>query len=202
MTADEFQKQFNVSRETLASLTTYADLLKKWQNKINLVSPTTINEIWGRHFADSAQIFKYIDTPEQSIADIGAGAGFPGMVLALMGCKNVTLIESDQRKCLFLKDVARKTGANVTILNQRIERVEQKFDLITARALADLSQLLEYVSIISDSGKALFLKGQNSKQELNQAQSEYEFAFETYKSMTDTNASILKISDLNVSRET
>lgn len=202
MTADEFQKQFNVSRETLAGLTTYADLLKKWQNKINLVSPTTINDIWGRHFADSAQVFKYVDTPTDSIADIGAGAGFPGMILAIMGCTNVTLIESDQRKCLFLKEVARKTGANVTILNQRIERVEKKFDLVTARALADLSQLLEYVSIISNSGKALFLKGQNSKQELNQAQSKYEFAFETYQSITDSNASILKISDLNVSRET
>lgn len=202
MTAEQFQKQFNVSRETFERLDIYVETLKKWQRKINLVSPQTVPDIWRRHFADSAQLFDLINGKDMRIADIGSGAGFPGMVLAIIGCTNVSLIESDQRKCLFLKDVARQTGVKCEIINERIENVEGEFDLITARALADLSQLLNYVVHLCPKGNALFLKGQSVDDEVRRAQDAYRFDIRNHPSMTDNNGVIIKISNLNVSRET
>ncbi len=195
MTPEEFQKTFNVSRETLDRFQIYEDLLKKWQKKINLVAPSTVNDIWMRHFADSAQLYNYIDANDD-IADIGAGAGFPGMVLAIMGHKKITLIESDQRKCIFLKEVARQTDVDVEIINRRIEDVDRKFDLVTARALADLDALLGFADHLSLNGKALFLKGQKADNEIASAEKNWQFDLETENSRTDDQASILKISNI------
>ena len=148
-----------------------------------------------RHFADSAQLYNYIDANDD-IADIGAGAGFPGMVLAIMGHKKITLIESDQRKCIFLKEVARQTDVDVEIINRRIEDVDRKFDLVTARALADHDALLGFADHLSLNGKALFLKGQKADNEIASAEKNWQFDLETENSRTDDQASILKISNI------
>jgi len=109
----EFAKRTGVSQETIEKLVTYQRLLEKWQAKINLVSATTLPETWLRHFFDSWQVLPPM-AAAQSVADLGAGAGFPGLVIAICAPeKTVHLVESDARKCAFQIDVARETGANV-----------------------------------------------------------------------------------------
>ena len=134
------------------------------------ISRTTIKSIWVRHFLDSAQLYTYVRNVEGNIIDFGSGAGFPGMVLAIMGKKNIHLVESDHKKCVFLKEIAMLTETNITIHNCRIEDLSFiNVDLITCRALAPLSKLIEYVEIfinksISESRaspKLLFLKGKS-----------------------------------------
>ena len=125
MTAEEFAKRFDVSRETLASLSVYVALLEKWQSRINLVSPATLPDIWHRHILDSAQLVPYLPvvSPRQrcQILDIGSGAGFPGLVLAILGAGDVQLVESDQRKAVFLQTVIRELGLSARVSNHRIE---------------------------------------------------------------------------------
>ena len=140
--AEEFAKQFNVSRETLDKFRLYESLLIKWQKKINLIAPSTVKDIWLRHFADSAQIKDNLDI-DNKIADIGAGAGFPGLVLAIFGF-NVTLIESDQRKSMFLKTIVRALSLeNSTVMYLLLDDVDKEFDVVTARALAPLDKLFD-----------------------------------------------------------
>ena len=123
MNADDFRQAAGVSRETLERLTAYADLLVKWQAKINLVGPDTIPSLWRRHFLDSAQVFPLLPQGIHRLVDMGSGAGFPGLVLAVMGVGDVHLIESDARKCAFLREAARITGTPVTVHNARIENL-------------------------------------------------------------------------------
>ena len=140
----------SVSRETLAKLQVYADTLIKWNPKINLVAKSTISDLWDRHIVDSLQIMRHIPESAQHIVDIGSGGGFPGLVLAIASAEahpksSITMIESDQRKSAFLRTVLRETGVSATVLTERIEKAPaQSADVLTARALADLSMLLEF----------------------------------------------------------
>ena len=188
-----FQRHFDVSRETLEKFQIYENLLKKWQKKINLVAPSTLEDVWQRHFADSAQIAKYIK-PDQSIADIGSGAGFPGMVLAIMGY-NVTCIESDQRKCAFLKNVSRETSAPCDVIISRIEDVDMHADVVTARALAPLKDLIDYAAHFK-ADQYLFLKGGNLRMEMADTSLT---GYKIHDSLIADNSYVLEI---NVSRET
>lgn len=161
-----------VSRETEARLTTYVDLLRRWQGIKNLVGPGTLGEVWTRHIADSAQLVPL--APEaRTWADIGSGAGFPGLVVAILirdtpGAR-VHLIESNGRKCAFLREVARKTGAPVTVHAGRIEEVLDTLgpiDVLSARALAPLPQLVLWGKRLINAGTlGLFLKGEESAAE-------------------------------------
>ena len=124
--ADDFARHFDVSRETIDKLLTYEALLRQWQKTINLVAESTLDAIWSRHFADSAQLLALAPPVANRWLDLGSGAGFPGLVLAVMlagrdGAK-VTLVESDTRKAAFLGEVARRTGASVDIRPERIEK--------------------------------------------------------------------------------
>ena len=167
----EFQTLTGVSRETLDKFKTYEELVKKWQNTINLVGPATINDIWGRHFYDSAQIFPLLefDGGEEALIDMGSGAGFPGLVLALMGRRNVHLIESDQRKATFLREVARTLSIPVTVHAKRTDTVELEMPVshVTARALASLNELIGYGRKWLEKGATgFFLKGKNASEEI------------------------------------
>lgn len=198
MSRESFLEQTNVSRETLARLDIYAALLEKWQPRINLVSNATIPDLWRRHFLDSAQLHRLL--PEGSrLADLGAGAGFPGLVLAMMGGVTVTLIESDGRKCTFMREVIRHTGIPATVLNRRIESAGMlNCDVITSRALASLDQLLALAEpYLTEKTQCLFLKGNKLDEELTFANQSWNIVYEKIPSITDPSGCILKISEVS-----
>ncbi len=200
---DHIQTKLNVSRETLTRLETLADLLVKWNPRINLVSKSTIDDLWTRHILDSVQVLRSAPATVEHWVDIGSGGGFPGLVIALMSAEpeapeKVTLIESDQRKCAFLRTVLRETGVSATVVTERIEKaVPQNADVLSARALADLSLLCGFGERhLSASGAAVFPKGARWEKELQSAQESWSFDCEVVKSITDPEAVILKIGEL------
>lgn len=196
--ASGFQEATDVSRETLDRLTAYADLLRKWQPKINLVGPTTLPDLWQRHFLDSAQLFTLLPEGTRTLADIGTGAGFPGLVLAILGVPEVHLIESDSRKCAFLREAARVTGTAVTVHNKRIEAVTRlACDVVTARALAPLETLLGWaVPLLRPNGHCIFLKGQNVEGELTDTTKYWKMRTERFDSRSDPGGVVLRIGEI------
>lgn len=195
MTPEEFARQANVSRETLARLECYAALLKKWNRRINLVGRGTVEDLWRRHMLDSAQLLPLIPDSAASLADLGSGAGFPGLVLAICGVKNVHLIESDRKKCAFLREVARETRARVIIHNKRIEEIESfQVDIITSRALAPLPKLLDMAGLFTKKHSILlFLKGKHVDRELTVAAKEWNMRVDRIPSHTDPEGTILRL---------
>lgn len=193
MTPADFRAATNVSRETLARLEVYAALLEKWNRMINLVGRGTLDDLWRRHMLDSAQLLPLIPLTARNLVDLGSGAGFPGMVLAIMGVKDVHLIESDKRKCAFLGEVARQTGTSVTIHATRIDQVPAvKADVITARALATLPELLDLADkFTSRHSILLFLKGRRVDEELTRAYERWNMRVRQIPSLTDSGGLIL-----------
>jgi 16S rRNA (guanine527-N7)-methyltransferase len=168
LTPAGFAELAGVSRETLARLEAYAELLRRWTERINLVSRNTLDDLWRRHFFDSAQLLPFVPTKTASLVDLGSGAGFPGLVLAVLGVTGVELIEADSRKCVFLREAARIAGANVVVHNRRIEAVPpHPVDVVTARACAPLDRLLTLAQgFIGPTTRCLFLKGEQATEEL------------------------------------
>jgi 16S rRNA (guanine527-N7)-methyltransferase len=179
-------------------LQAYGDLLIKWQAKINLVGPDTVPTLWHRHILDSAQLFPHLPHSIHRLMDIGSGAGFPGLVLAIMGVGDVHLVESDARKCAFMREVARITETTLTIHNRRIEQCPPMgADVVTARALAPLDKLLLWASPhLLPEGHCLFLKGKGAEDELTQAAKEWDIRVQRIPSLTDPSAQILKVSEV------
>jgi 16S rRNA (guanine527-N7)-methyltransferase len=201
--AADFARHFGVSRETIDKLSTYEALLRQWQKTINLVAPSTLDTVWSRHFADSAQLLALAPPDAKRWLDLGSGAGFPALVLAIMlaervGAK-VTLIESDTRKAAFLGEVARRTGASVDIRPERIEKVATQsklglVDVITARALAPLPRLLELAApAFSDHTIGLFLKGREAETEVDAAKERWAFEETLQPSLTDSSGRIVVV---------
>lgn len=201
-TAEDFRVQFNVSRETSEKLEIYEEKLRQWQRAINLVSPKTLPSVWQRHFADSAQLFRFIPQEARSLVDLGSGAGFPGLVLAILAAEKkpdliVTLIESDQRKSAFLRDVATATEKNVRVLSTRIETDASKnatgaVDIISARALAPLERLFRLsVPFCHPASVCLFPKGRSAAEEIAQARTSMRFDYELFESETDIEGRIV-----------
>lgn len=201
--ADCILDTLNVSRETSDRLRLLADLLCKWNPRINLVSKSTLNTLWTRHILDSAQIFDLVTHPVGYWVDIGSGGGFPGLVVAILAAEKdpgqkTTLIESDQRKCAFLRTVLRETGVNGTVLTKRIEQAPaQNADVLSARALADLTQLCEFSERhLQRNGTALFPKGVTWEKELRVAGESWSFSHEVITSKSEPEAVILKLGDI------
>ena len=205
-TYEKFSSHVFVSRETYKKLCVFQKNLFKWQKSINLISKNTIKNTWERHFLDSAQLYKFVRRIEGNIIDFGSGAGFPGLVLAIMGKKNIHLVESDHKKCVFLKEIAMLTETDITIHNCRIEDLNFiNVDLITCRALASLSKLIEYVEIFINKSfgekqkipKLLFLKGKSYYLEVIELSKTKKITFEEYPSITDKNGRILYINKVD-----
>ena len=199
-TAEKFQKEFNVSRETMMMLTQYLVVLTKWNPKINLVASSTLQNAWHRHFADSAQLWDLAPEGATQWLDIGSGAGFPGLVIAAIASEKspdmqITLIESDRRKSIFMQTAAREMGVNVRIISERIETLEpMNADILSARALAPLAQLLEFAELhLKPTGTCLFPKGARANSELTAATSSWHIPHEVFPSQTDSEAVILRI---------
>lgn len=193
----------DVSRETIAGLETYVALLEKWNPKINLVSRSTLDEIWDRHIVDSAQLFALADGSAEKWVDIGSGGGFPGLVIAILSKelapqRHVTLVESDQRKSAFLRTVARETGCNVRVIADRVEKIEPlEADILSARALADLKALLGFADIhLGKQGTCLFPKGHSWQKEVQIAADSWRFEHEAIMSKTSQDAVILRINEI------
>ena len=199
MTPEAFAEHFDVSRETLASLSAYVALLEKWQHRINLVSSATLPDIWHRHILDSAQLLPHlpvISTHQRcQILDIGSGAGFPGLVLAILGAGDVQLVESDQRKAVFLQTVIRELGLSARVINQRIETLPTiQPDVITARALAALPKLISLIAPqLHDGLTCLFLKGASVDEELTNFQTYSNMIPCLYPSVTNYDSVIVKL---------
>ncbi|MBC6406818.1 MAG: 16S rRNA (guanine(527)-N(7))-methyltransferase RsmG [Rhodobacteraceae bacterium] len=201
----------NVSRETMERLKLFEAMLKKWAPALNLVSSSNIGSLWVRHIEDSMQVYPLAEAIEAGSAekvakwvDMGSGAGFPGLVLAIMAqdmhpnAPQITLIESNQRKCVFLKAVLRNTGCAATVLCNRVEKVPaQNADLVLARALAGLPRLLDLAKRhLVRGGACLFPKGANWKKEVEAARELHSFALKPHASTTNPDGVILEIKNI------
>jgi len=196
LSPEAFADSADVGPAILDRFRIYADLLVKWQRAINLVGPSTLADPWRRHFLDSAQLMPLIPPGSRTLVDCGSGAGFPGMVLALLGIPEVHLIESDHRKAAFLANVSRETGTPVTVHATRVEKVDPFIaDVVTARALAPLDRLLGMVRpFVGSRTISLFPKGQDVVSELTAATKDRKIAVDRYPSRTDPSATILRLS--------
>ena len=185
----------DVPRETQEKLDCYVQLLIKWQARINLISSKTLPEIWHRHILDSAQLVSYLPKTPSVILDMGSGAGLPGVILAILTRHQLHLVESDSRKIAFMRTALRETGTSAILHEQRMETVPAlRPDIITARALAPLSQLITLASgQHHEKIEYLFLKGREAKQELTALPACPKMEAECLPSMTDSQASIIRL---------
>lgn len=189
-----------VSRETIERFDAYQDLIRKWNPRINLVAPSTLVDLQQRHIDDCLQIVDRVGVPAGHWVDIGSGGGLPGIVLAIALAEHklaFTLIESDQRKATFLRTVIRELSLDsAKILTARIEQAEpQNADYLSARALAPLPRLMAYLDRhLSPEGQAWLMKGQQWQQEVAEARKTWAFDLESFDSVTQPGAAVLKIS--------
>ncbi|WP_341367746.1 16S rRNA (guanine(527)-N(7))-methyltransferase RsmG [Yoonia sp. BS5-3] len=190
----------DVSRETFDDLIKFSDLVRKWTTKINLIAPSTIDDIWSRHVVDSSQLFRYAPNQFNHWVDIGSGGGFPGIVMAIYAkeqqpAAKFTLIESDQRKATFLRTASRELSLNVSVVAARIEDVPYgAADIVSARALATLSTLLPLANQhLAPDGTCLFHKGKRVDEEIEEARKNWLFDLEEHPSFTDPAARLLVI---------
>ena len=191
---EDFKKYFDVSRETITILENYHLMIKEFGYKNNIISSSSKRNIWCRHFADSAKLFSIIESTTVTrtnkptkICDVGTGAGFPGIVLAILNIEknkrfNFTLVESNKKKFNFLERVIAKLKLDISITNERAENLNQKFDIITARALAPLKIILEYTKNIREPQTILVLpKGKSWEIELEQIKKKWNYDLNVVK---------------------
>ena len=200
---EDFVRDYDVSHETCARLEQFAELLKHWNRRVNLVSKDSLNDIWRRHMADSAQLRDVIPAYDGALIDVGSGAGFPGMVLAIMGLADVHLIEASAKKCTFLREAARITGSPATIHNLRLGddpaslAALPKATIVTARAVSPLVKLLDIVfPIVYDKTYCIFSKGIRAADELKAARQSWQFEVQQIVSEVELGGVILKINHI------
>ncbi len=196
----------NISRDTFNKLCLFLKLLEEASETMNLVGRSTLPTIWDRHLIDSLQLYpivlQYLKS-NNGVMDIGSGAGFPGIVLAILGVPNVTLVEATKKKCGFLQNVSRETFCSYRVLDQRIEDLvlSQPPAVITARAMAPLEKLLSYTfKWLSKETTGVFPKGETWEDELKTAERHWKFKYEIYPSLTNEKAKILAIHHLKRKR--
>lgn len=197
MTAVEFAAAQRVSRETIGRLESYLALLEKWNRAINLVGKSSLEDPWRRHVLDSAQLLDFLPPGPATLLDVGSGAGFPGLVLGILGEGRlvVHLCESDARKAAFLREAARVTATAVSVHAKRIEAIEPfPVDIITARALAPIAEILDLCTrFIGEKTQFLLLKGAQTHNELTEAKKSWNMQAELHPSRSDNSGFIVKI---------
>jgi len=200
----EIAKLFNVSRESLEKLQVYADLLTKWQKRINLVGPQEVSRIWSRHIADALQVIEYIPDEVNCAVDLGTGAGIPGVIVAVALEQrgfHVHLVESNGKKAAFLREAVRRLEISADVHCERIESLYDRkwlddVDMVFARALAPLPKLLDLaVPFVKKNGKMLFLKGLDVDSELTETTKCWSISYQKHPSRTHAGGCILNIKD-------
>lgn len=193
----------DVSRETSLKLDRFAALVAKWSRRINLVAKADLPDLWSRHIADSAQVVGCVSGTPSLWADLGSGGGFPGIVAAILAqdrwpASRFVLVESDQRKAVFLRTALRELELEAEVIARRIEEVPPLgADVVSARALAGLSRLLELSAPhLAEGAQALFPKGARHAEELAEALESWSFRCEKFPSKTDSDAVILKLTEI------
>jgi 16S rRNA (guanine527-N7)-methyltransferase len=201
---DTFCRFIQVSRETITSLKKYEDLLIKANKSLNLVGNSTINQIWSRHFLDSAQVIDFVDKNDKCLVDLGSGAGFPGLVLAI-ACRDrkiplkIKLIEKSSKKVKFLKDVIEELDLKVEVFNQNILEEEIKFveDVFIARAFKPLKKILQLMHNNAENYKKIFIfLGKTGKNELLQASKSWDIEYKQRVSVTSSDSMVIEINRL------
>jgi 16S rRNA (guanine527-N7)-methyltransferase len=184
-----------ISFEKISALEGYVLSLFEKNDAFNLIGPREFPQIWERHILDSAQLYPLLKNKNKSIADLGSGAGFPGLVLSILGIENITLIESSEKKSLFLENVSRETFCGAKVINDRVEKIKKiKFDIIISRAMGKLSLLLNFSEPISkNSTEYFFLKGKSYEEEISETQKKFNFSYEFIQSITDPESKIVHI---------
>ena len=192
----------DVSRETLSRLAAYVELLKDAAAQQNLISPSTLETVWERHILDSAQLLR-LAAADRTWADIGSGAGLPGMVLAILSSTPITLIEPRRLRADFLVQTAETLGlANVSVACAKVQRVQGQFDVITARAVAPLDRLLPMANHLAKSSTLWVLpKGRSAQSELAQAQLNWHCNASVEKSCTDPESQILVLTKVGAKKK-
>jgi len=203
LTGASFTREMGLSNGLSERFSQYGAMLEKWQLRVNLVSRSTLTDIWQRHFLDSAQLLRHLPDGATSLVDLGSGAGFPGLVLALLmsehGGPQVHLVEADSRKAAFLTEVNRAVEAGAVIHNRRLESItDLKADVITARALSPLDRLIGQASrFMAADATCLFLKGENVSAELTAARKNWTMHVRELASKTHPRARILKLTEIS-----
>ena len=194
---EDFTRDWDVSRETCDRLALFVELLERWNRRVNLVSKQSLSDLWRRHLADSAQLRDMIPPYDGALVDVGSGAGFPGLVLAIIGLRNVHLVESNAKKCAFLREAVRITGCAAVVHNVRLGGNGNapagllKAGIVTARAVSPLVKLLDIVyPIVYDRTYCIFPKGAQAENELKAAREKWHFAVERVASKSDPNGVI------------
>ena len=198
------QKMLNVSRETMDKFDKYLNWLKNWQKKLNLVGSSTLNDPWRRHILDSGQITKYIKDKNEPIIDVGSGAGLPGVILSIMGHKNIVMVDSDYKKTVFIIEALRVCDTKAKVLNERIEKLDHiNGKTLTFRAFAPIEKVFTLLGDkIQKETSLVFLKGKtameevkNSKKTWAKLKKENNYSlnpnFKTYNSLSDKNSKVV-----------
>jgi 16S rRNA (guanine527-N7)-methyltransferase len=198
LTAEAFAAAAGVSRETRERLEAYAACLVDWQGRMNLVGRSTLDDLWRRHMQDSAQLLRHVPPGCRRLVDLGSGAGFPGLVLSILGVRGVELVESDQKKAAFLRAAAHAAGSDAVVHACRIEEIPVgQADVVTARALAPLERLVPMVaSFMGEGSVAILPKGSSLDDELKAVARHWHLWYTRHTSMTDPLGSILVIDRL------
>ena len=198
MTKDEIIKKFNINSNQEKLLNTYIFNLKKYNKHTNLVGSSTLEDPWKRHVLDCLQILPTLNNYNHSILDMGTGAGFPGLILSIMGCKNVTLVDSNNKKIKFLEKIKKEMNLKVKLVLDRVENEKnKKYDIITSRALANLSKLFTYShNFLKKNTVLIFLKGKTVNDEILDATKIWKFEYKKHASLSDRRGNLLVIRNL------
>ncbi len=184
-----------LSLEKISSLELYVRLLFEKNETFNLIGPREFPQIWERHVLDSAQLYPILKNKNKPTADLGSGAGFPGLVLSILGIEGITLIESSEKKSHFLENVSRETFCGAKVINDRVEKIKKiKFDIIISRAMGRLSLLFNFSEPISKkSTEYFFLKGRTYEEEIKEAEEIFDFSYDLIQSFTDPESKVIHV---------
>jgi len=192
---NEIRKFSTLSNSQITSLEDFVLLLLQENQNFNFIGKSTIENIWERHILDSAQLLQFVTNKNVKFADLGSGAGFPGVVLSILGLREIHLIEKSFRKSEFLRRAKLLSANRIFVHQAKLEELSQiEFDCIVSRALAPLDQLLEYTKkFLKKDGYCLFLKGKNLSQEIELAKKNFQFEYELHPSLTSEESNIIKV---------